>query len=442
MSGISQEKLHVIKSYVLVIRSQDGVGNPPDANGNPILTGFDVNLFQPITCLGNQSFLLSVASFEFPYGFYTTTNTNNTVVCRVQNIATGDITGNINITIPPGNYTAWSLMVEFINLFDAAFPLGSTGNPGGSNTDCTLNMVYDFNTNKYNFLLNTRNPDGTINNRMAFLNFSTSFEQFGFRQVNSSISFGSVNVTPLGSTSDSIVNVQPIIQNVYIRTSLNSTYSFETRTGSLSTVLQKIPISVDRWDYDYYDYSQTSSKEILTRHEIQNFRIRITDSNDNLVDTNGIHFNMSLQFDVIKRPTFNMPDYERRLESQGLQGTPDWLDVTSGNNSHAGKMNNLRLINAVQNIKGVPKDVVDELEKLKTNNDLEGEKIFIPGPRLGETVFLAPSKDQLEYDRSWTNEARQQNMRPPIIPIKMETRKPQEEKGNEPGALKDEDKLN
>ena len=53
----------------------------------------------------------------------------------------------------------------------------------------------------------------------------------------------------------------------------------------------------------------------VKKKNIQSITLRITDINDNLIDTNLVHFTLTLKFDVVRRPSFLMPDNERRIDS-------------------------------------------------------------------------------------------------------------------------------
>ena len=76
--------------------------------------------------------------------------------------------------------------------------------------------------------------------------------------------------------------------------SVNALYSFAhfilcSLLSSVSNTLQKIPVDEEAWFWIYYDFAQTSSKALLTTNVIQQITIRITDSNDNLIDTNDVY---------------------------------------------------------------------------------------------------------------------------------------------------------
>ena len=84
MAGTNNEAQHIFRSQVFHIRSEDGRNYQLDQFGNEVLTGFTIDPFKAIECNHNQSFLVSLASMEFPYSFYTTDLTNNQINVKTQ----------------------------------------------------------------------------------------------------------------------------------------------------------------------------------------------------------------------------------------------------------------------------------------------------------------------------------------------------------------------
>ena len=58
MSGTGFEAMHIFKSQILHIRSEDGKQYQRDAANDTVLTGFSIDLFEGISCQPNNNFLL------------------------------------------------------------------------------------------------------------------------------------------------------------------------------------------------------------------------------------------------------------------------------------------------------------------------------------------------------------------------------------------------
>ena len=149
----------VLNSYYYQIRSEDGrnYAKGPDFE---IFTQFTIDLFEPLVCFDNQSFVVSLASMEFPYSFYTTNSTNNRIPCYTEVISTGLTSAVANLTIPPGNYDANSFATALTTAFDNQFSADPTA-------PCTITITYSKTTGKYNMLLNQAD-------RRAYLTFNSA----------------------------------------------------------------------------------------------------------------------------------------------------------------------------------------------------------------------------------------------------------------------------
>jgi len=314
----------VIKSYLYHIRSQDGRGYGKSAiTDNALFTQFTVDLYESLTCFDNQSFMVSLASMEFPFSFYTTAaGRNNEINCEAFTTATPGGSGVFTLTFTPGNYDANTFIAEFKTIWDNQF----AAMPG---ITMTADMSYNATTNKFTLFTTSATPGAT--GRIYFGSNPAPFDahiQFGFVNANDGVLgvdcvFNTIT-TPTGTnTSTGVCNVGgPRVDCLYLRTNLTPDHSMESRLRSQSSVLQKIPAMYPFNAFIYYDYAQTATAAWVKRKIIQSVDIRITDGEDNLIDTNLVHFNFTLKFDVVRRPPFLMPDFERRTDTSILSG-PD-----------------------------------------------------------------------------------------------------------------------
>ena len=304
MAGVKYEAQHIFRSQVFHIRSEDGRNFQLDQFGNEVLTGFTIDLFEAIQCNHNQSFLVSLASMEFPYSFYTTDLTNNQVRVKTKNTTTAQFSPTYTVTVPVGNYNASNLKSKLITLLDAQF----TSAVVGSDYATTFAIIYDDITNTYTF--KTREADREATFTWASDSPSNPInEQLGFKG-NADVVFDDT----VGASSNSVVNVGGArIDALYFRTSMSSTSSVESRIQGVSNVIQKVSVQSPPNSFIFFDTQQVSSKTLITQKEVQSLTIRITDSADRLIDTNSVHFALSIQFDTISTPAFMTPFRTRRI---------------------------------------------------------------------------------------------------------------------------------
>ena len=304
MSGVDFEAQHIFRSQVFHIRSEDGYNFELDGFGTQVLTGFTVDLFHAVECMSNQSFLVSLASMEFPYSFYTTDRTNNQLNVKVENTATHVFSSTYTVTIPVGNYNASNLKSTLTTLLDAQFNTTIVG----SDHATTFSISYNEITNKYSF--KTKEAD-----RLCYFTWESdvptnpAHEQLGFL-LTADVSFDDTTA----AESNSVVNVGGArVDALYFRTSLSSTSSIESRVSGVSNVIQKISVQSPPNSFIFFDTEQVSSKTLISQKEVQSISIRITDSQDRLINTNGVQFALSVQFDTIKTPQFTVPFSARRI---------------------------------------------------------------------------------------------------------------------------------
>jgi len=85
--------------------------------------------------------------------------------------------------------------------------------------------------------------------------------------------------------------------------------SYETRTQNSGDLLAKIPIRVSPFSIIHYDADESTFKaQIKEGGQIDEISVRLTDSENRLVDFNGIDNEISIKFEVIRKS--NHEDYE------------------------------------------------------------------------------------------------------------------------------------
>ena len=196
---------------------------------------------------------------------------------------------------------------------------------------------------------------------------------------------------------------------------------------------------------------------------LKTFQVSLAASlvNLHLIDTNDIEWTCALQFDVVRRQTFLMPDQARRIEEVGIQGTPNWLNTTQPLPplQHASR---LRVLNAASNMTEIPKHIREELKKVEANikehdkltrkpvthklgkdgyeeEQIEEAQEEQPLATEYDDLYFNQPEEKTEYQMAFTTIGREQNMHGAILPKQvLRTRKPEEEEGNLPTTTDDE----
>lgn len=242
-------------------------------------TDFEFQLEEGVKCPENQEILVSCVGLTCPYTFYNIRESINDKIPL-------NIGGAINIgTLPPGNYSTTTLASTLKSILEAsALSIGVA---------TTFTIRYDKTKMKYKVFTN------------SIQNVSIDFTQ---STTTPHIELGlepGVNQAIQENDNDNaffpnVVDINGSIHGLYIRTDLTSNSIYESQTKSLSTILARIPIRVNFGGIIFYDSIEGNThKTKLDVREIKNIHIRLTDERNRLINLNGNHFNVSIQFDFI-----------------------------------------------------------------------------------------------------------------------------------------------
>ena len=286
-----------LTSKIVHIRSEDGIPNS-EAKAENLTTAFLIALEESINCGVHQSIVVSLNSMEFPMSFYNINKYNNHMVWK-EGIADCDV------FIPYGNYNVYQLAKELSKLM--------TQESIVSGLSWTWGITYDIITNKFTFTPTPASASFTFefNNQNTLANppyFDTPYIALGFE--NKSYIYVSPNATSTNS-----IDVNGMRSALYVRTQLTSIGAIESISKQYSDILQKVPISAPPNAILYFiSGTGTGVQSLIQTKNIPAINIRITDDQNRLVDTNGLNFTMSLQFDFIKTPEVTIPAIVRRLD--------------------------------------------------------------------------------------------------------------------------------
>ena len=284
-----------LTSKIVHIRSEDGIPNS-EAQADNLKTAFLIALEESINCGVHQSIVVSLNSMEFPMSFYNIHKYNNHMVWKEGVV-------DLDVFIPYGNYNVYQLAKELSKLMTLESAASALG--------WTWIITYDIITNKFTFDNGSGSFTFEFNNQNTLANppyFDTPYIALGFE--NKSYLYVSPNTKSTNS-----IDVNGMRSALYVRTQLTSVGAIESISKQYSDILQKVPITAPPNAILYFiSGAGTGVQSLIQTKNIPAINIRITDDQNRLVDTNGLNFTMSLQFDFIKTPEVTFPAIVRRLD--------------------------------------------------------------------------------------------------------------------------------
>ena len=223
----------------------------------------------------NLQFTCSVMSFTAPNSFYNVTSTNNKLHLMYQ---TANISYDVNVTIPSGNYNATtfiSKLKSLVTIVDSGFSAG-------------FDIVLDPITNKFT-LTHTEYS-------FHIMPTSTIYQVMGFDQ-NTEIICTTGIFTSFAVYLPYTCNFNGI-QNVNIHFDTIVTANLDSYNKSNSPIIQSIPVYPNLAQISYVktnDYQCTIKQDL-----IDVIAISIRDDVERLVDFNNQHWNLTLYFTSTK----------------------------------------------------------------------------------------------------------------------------------------------
>jgi hypothetical protein len=86
---------------------------------------------------------------------------------------------------------------------------------------------------------------------------------------------------------------------LYIRTSLASLSALSSRTQAATDILAKIPVSSEPNSVIFFNSNLESFRHYLGSKQISQIAVRLTSDDDTLIQLNGAHWTLSIQFDIV-----------------------------------------------------------------------------------------------------------------------------------------------
>ena len=285
MENIVQPK----RQFVLHVRSKDA-----EMTGE-LNSHLLVDLKEPITIDSrNEELHLIVETGELPYSFYNvSSNIDNDRI--LLNTST-------TYTITNQNYDAVTLASTLTS--DDAFPFSVTYNK--------YTMKYTFTNQAVS--TQTINWSGSYANRL--LGFPTGDESPD-SVVAAGASVISTNVVDLAS-----------VHSLFVKSNTSASMVFSTRSG-FSQIIQKISIDQNSGYIIYLNQNDNRQTTVLY-NSVDFLDLKLTDQNDNLINFNGINYEISINFYIYPLQKSRLK--ENTLETNRILSVPRVLSNNNNNN--------------------------------------------------------------------------------------------------------------
>jgi hypothetical protein len=246
-------------SYLLFIRSKEVEQLTTDFNSN-----MNINLDAQISRNNAlQDIHIQLSSCEIPISFYNFSSNLNNINLFVD--------GSSSLVLTEQHYD----IDEMVSAITASsFPYSATIDRQKAkitltNTDATSHTI--------NF-----SEDSSKNLAKAL----------GFNRTDQVVGSGA------SITSDDVINLNTI-HSIFVHTNLPVTNVITTTNNNYRNIIQKIPVTKSFGEVlNYNPYQSSLFSTVLNINEINSFTISLRDQNDNLIQFNDIHYEISLLFEI------------------------------------------------------------------------------------------------------------------------------------------------
>lgn len=247
---------------LLALRSIDAESYPDN-----LTSSFIINFKEAITCRDDEQMYLSLYDAQIPFSFYSV-NSNNNILEVIEPTKT------ISITISEGNYNVYDLAKTVVNL------LNSQSSQGYS-------IIYNKQKNKYIFGLTNGNAT------FKFSNTKSPGLLFGFSTID-------INIT--ASNPMSSINVAQMLpyNALYIRTNITFSNVMSSRLKTYTDILAKVNINSPPNGIITYQAMGNDHMSSIPTRNITSIGVKLTDSDNNLINLNGLNWDLSLRITIKK----------------------------------------------------------------------------------------------------------------------------------------------
>jgi len=297
-----------------------------DVDDNNLTSQFIYHMNESINCPNHMSMICSLHTVTIPYSFYNVRHgINNELILILSGTTSND--GTYKLLFPSGNYTAISFLNTFLDIMNSV--------NDGSGINGLLQYTWDIGQSLYrlykyateieayvhmpsnpflpdapvfglfdkNRIRYTLRTDGGPESTTLSINWaeSTCNSLFGFRQNNGTQQIRWSSTSTFGLTSDKVIDMNDDIHGLYLRTSLTTDGTLNAETGIFSNILSRIPINTNPGGVIFHVPSNSSHKLQISMPNIKSIGVKLTDDQNNLIDLNGLNWQLSVQIDFVER---------------------------------------------------------------------------------------------------------------------------------------------
>lgn len=278
------------------------------SSGYDLTSYFKYRLTEKIEVPDNQVIFISLNSTTIPYSFYNIReNVNDKIDIEImEKVSAVAFSGasTKTITIPSGNYSSITLG-KFLE-DELTSTLFNSGNDG-VDYSFVSSVDYDSDSQKYIFTFTPTGADAGKTLRIRYLFGGGAFSpgshanvEIGFRAEENLEYISNTGSFASGLTfyqSANVVDINGSIHGVYIRTNLTSNSTLDSQNGTFSNILARIPIKVQSGGIIFREPNNSVHKALTQHKNISEITIRLTDERNRLLNLNGLHFQLAVQFD-------------------------------------------------------------------------------------------------------------------------------------------------
>ena len=230
------------------------------------------HLPQMIAAPADAVTLLSVSNCQIPFTYYQTNSNNNKFQVR-EGAAVR------TVEIPEGNY---------VDVEQLEAVLGSV-----LNVDTTIyTVLFQPVTHRYKFTCSVAN---TV---FDFTGIKSCHRLLGFSKAEHTF----VDVDSFQTlSSDEVSDMTGDIHSLLIKSNLASDNVVNSSLGATDLTLAKIPINCNPGSMILYDAGADAFKCLVQTNIFNYFELQLMDNNNNPVDLNGSHWEVTLQMDFHKK---------------------------------------------------------------------------------------------------------------------------------------------
>lgn len=280
------------ESFILHLSSEHADEYIKDANGDNLTSGYKINLEDTMIRqagggLNGSRMEVALTEAQIPNTWYNIDDRNN--FFNFRDNETDDITftnnDNVPIFIPPGHYTHDTLASQLQIILNINTQV----------TGATYEVFYDDATHKFSFIgLSANLPFYLVFDIDTFTIENTASHILGFgRGIATSNNNGGAQSYLLSSSSTRLISVE----NIYVTTSLSTRNVYHPRTSSVSNVLAKIPVKVDKREILHYEKTNEHFNRV-DEFQISFLILKLVDENGNLLDLNSHNWNCTIKINI------------------------------------------------------------------------------------------------------------------------------------------------